>query len=134
KTSENSDETQTSSEDVQRCLSLASTPVEERVGERRRFQEMPLSLALSPRFAQGEGNWRRNQCNALTFAIRHSLFAVRCYFETLQWSFHFNSSISSLYPTPWTVLIQRGDSGSCSIFLRRLATWLSTVRVVGNAA
>ncbi len=40
---------------------------------------------------------------------------------------------SSLYPTPWTVLIQRGWSGSGSSLPRRLAMWLSTVRVVGKA-
>jgi len=40
---------------------------------------------------------------------------------------------SSRYPTPCTVLIQRGWSGSGSSLARRLAMWLSTVRVVGNA-
>ena len=42
--------------------------------------------------------------------------------------------VSSLYPTPCTVLIQRGDSGFFSSFARRLPMCVSTVRVVGNAA
>jgi hypothetical protein len=38
-----------------------------------------------------------------------------------QISFSFQRFASSRYPTPWTVLIQRGFSGSGSILPRRLA-------------
>jgi len=40
-------------------------------------------------------------------------------------------SVSNKYPAPRTVWIHRGFSGSSSTFLRSLAIWLSTVRVVG---
>ena len=46
--------------------------------------------------------------------------------------YKFHAFISSRYPTPCTVFIHRGSLGSVSTFARRLAMWLSTVRVVGN--
>ena len=92
------------------------------------LQERGEAVGLGRREGRGQKNRQNAQC---CFHSSHgcSLPETPFPFVTL-----LQNHNSSLYPTPCTVLRCRGASGFFSSLARRLAMWLSTVRVVGKAA